>query len=248
MAKLDMTGLARWACCAFLLLSGTALAQTPDERLREMLRRTTMELRALQDSQATLQATLDQTQHQRDQLQQQLDAINAKLPELEAAAQARGAAEQELAALRQSAGALRSENGALQSGLAKWQTAYGEAAQVARGKEAERQDVSRRLAAAEGQLGVCKTANTKLIAEAQGILHLYQTQGFRSLLLGSYEPVLGLRKVELENTVQDYEDKIRDQEYIAGSPVADAGTRPAPASAATQLPANAAAANPGRQR
>ena len=245
-----MVGLARWSGFALLLLvSATAHAQSggPDERLREMLRRTTTELRALQDSQASLQASLEQAQHQRDQLQQQLDAITARLPELEAAAQARGAAEQELATLRQSAGALRSENGALQTGLQKWQTAYGEAAQVARGKEAERQDLARRLAAADSQLDTCKTANTRLIAVAQDILHLYQTRGFRALVLGSYEPVLGLRKVELENTVQDYEDKIRDQQYVPGTPpAADAG-RP-PASAATQPPASARLPAAGRQR
>jgi chromosome segregation ATPase len=239
-----MVGLARWSGFALLLLSTTAHAQSggPDERLREMLRRTTTELRALQDSQASLQASLEQAQHQRDQLQQQLDAITARLPKLEAAAQARGAAEQELAGLRQSAGALRSENGALQTGLQKWQTAYGEAAQVARGKEAERLDIARRLAAADSQLGICKTANTKLISVAEDILHLYQTRGFRALVLGSYEPVLGLRKVELENTVQDYEDKIRDQQYFPGAPPADDAGRP-PASAAVQPPATA-----GRQR
>jgi hypothetical protein len=106
---------------------------------------------------------------------------------------------------------------------------------------------ARRLAAADSQLGTCKTANARLIAVAQDILHLYQTRGFRALVLGSYEPVLGLRKVELENTVQDYEDKIRDQQYVPGTPpAADAG-RP-PASAATQPPANARLPAAGRQR
>jgi hypothetical protein len=37
------------------------------------------------------------------------------------------------------------------------------------------------------------------------------------LLLSSYEPLLGLKKVELENTIQDYEDKILDQKYRPGS-------------------------------
>ena len=81
---------------------------------------------------------------------------------------------------------------------------------------------------------------------AQDILHLYQTRGFRALVLGSYEPVLGLRKVELENTVQDYEDKIHDQHVPGTPPAADAG-RP-PASAATQPPANARLPAAGTQR
>jgi len=53
--------------------------------------------------------------------------------------------------------------------------------------------------------------------------------------------------VELENTVQDYEDKIRDQQYVPGTPpAADAG-RP-PASAATQPPDSARLPAAGRQR
>jgi len=51
---------------------------------------------------------------------------------------------------------------------------------------------------------------------------LYQSQSFRSLLLSSYEPVLGLKKVELENTIQDYEDKILEHKYRPGRPGAEA--------------------------
>jgi len=43
------------------------------------------------------------------------------------------------------------------------------------------------------------------------------------LLLLSYEPLLGLKKVELENTIQDYEDKILDQKYQPGRQAAPAG-------------------------
>ena len=59
---------------------------------------------------------------------------------------------------------------------------------------------------------------------ANDILHLYQTQGFRSLLLGSYEPLLGLKKVELENLVQHYEDRIEDQRLQPGLSVKPVGT------------------------
>ena len=38
--------------------------------------------------------------------------------------------------------------------------------------------------------------------------------------MGSFEPVLGLKKVELENLVQDYEDKIYDLRIFRAKPVA----------------------------
>ena len=58
----------------------------------------------------------------------------------------------------------------------------------------------------------CVNANQKLVAISHDILHLYETQSFRGILLKSYEPILGLDRVKLENIVQDYDDKIHDQQ------------------------------------
>ena len=70
------------------------------------------------------------------------------------------------------------------------------------------------LRANTAALQTCKATNGKLIDVAEQILHLYQSQGFRSILLKSYEPVIGFERVKLENLVQDYDDKIHDQEYV----------------------------------
>ena len=59
-------------------------------------------------------------------------------------------------------------------------------------------------------LAVCRANNAKLLSVGHDILHLYETQSFRSLLGGQYEPLLGLYRVELENIVQDNDDKLRD--------------------------------------
>lgn len=67
-------------------------------------------------------------------------------------------------------------------------------------------------AAPAGPLAACRAANAKLLQIGHDILHLYETQSFRSLLLRSYEPALGLYRVELENMVQDTEDKLRENE------------------------------------
>ena len=74
--------------------------------------------------------------------------------------------------------------------------------------------LSRGLQGQTKALEACKAENKQLTGVAEDILHLYQTQDFRSLLLRSYEPLIGTAKVRLENLVQGYDDKIRDQEYI----------------------------------
>jgi hypothetical protein len=195
---------------AMLLALPAARAQDNAEaRLRDALRRTTIELRGLQDSQAALQASADQAQ-------KQVDALTAKLADAAKSAQS----EQEIAQLRAALQSQQDQNKVLQSGLQRWQGAYQQAAEVARAKDAESKTLGTRSKELDGKLGVCTAANGKLIAVADDILHLYRTQDFRSLLLGSYEPLLGLKKVELQNTVQSYEDRILDQTYYADQPVA----------------------------
>ena len=59
-------------------------------------------------------------------------------------------------------------------------------------------------------LAVCRANNAKLLSVGHDILHLYESRSFQSLLVGQYEPLLGLYRVELENIVQDNDDKLRD--------------------------------------
>src|ERR1700748_3151554 len=65
----------------FLVAACPAWAQSDsvDDRLREALRKMTVDLRSTQDNQAALQAQLDQAQKQRDMLQQQVATLNTKL-------------------------------------------------------------------------------------------------------------------------------------------------------------------------
>jgi hypothetical protein len=111
----------------------------------------------------------------------------------------------------------RAQNAALRQDLAKWQGAYTTAAQMARAKDAESRQAGAGLQADAQALDTCKTENAKVIDVAEQILHLYQTQSFRGLLLRSYEPFIGTAQVKLENMVQDYDDKIRNQQYVAPS-------------------------------
>jgi chromosome segregation ATPase len=189
------------ACAVFAVAPTRAQDASAEARLREVLRATTIELRALQDGEAALTAQLDQAKRERDALKQQLEAARNAPP----------VADPQVAQLRDAVAALQQQNGALQTGLQKWQTGYQQAADLARAKDSESRQLGGRLTQQSSRLEACAAANGKLIAEANDILHLYRTQSFRSLLVGSYEPLLGFKKVELENLVQDYEDKIEDQ-------------------------------------
>ncbi len=196
-----------------LLFPALALAddQSPEDRLREALRQSVQEMRAAQDQAATAQSSLAQAQAELASTKQQLDAANAKL----AAMQGKDAVKPgEIAALQAQLQAEAGQNRQLQSALLRIQGQATAAEQTAQARDAEMARTEAGLKSNLTALQTCKTANTKLIAVAEDILHLYESESFRGILLRSYEPVLGLAKVRLQNMVQDYDDKIRDQEYI----------------------------------
>ena len=195
------------------IVSLQALADEPtnEDRLRDALRQAVTQMRAAQDQAAQAQADAQKAQTAQQAAQAQLDAANAKLAALAGKPAAPVA---DARAMQAALAAGRAQTLALQQGLAKWQAAYQEAAALARSKDAESRQASSGLQADSRALDTCKAANTKLIDVAEQTLHLYESQSFRSLLLRSYEPIIGTAKVRLENTVQDYDDKIRDQEYI----------------------------------
>jgi chromosome segregation ATPase len=198
-----------YALIATTLLAHQAKAdETNEDRLRDALRQAVTQMRAAQDQAAQATADAQQAQNAQATVQAQLDAANAKLAATPQAPPA------DLQRLKDALAAAQAQAAALQAGLAKWQAAYNTAADLARTKDEESQRTGAGLKADIKALDTCKAENAKLIDTAETILHLYQTQGFRSILLRSYEPFIGSAKVTLQNTVQEYDDAIHDQEYV----------------------------------
>jgi chromosome segregation ATPase len=187
---------------------------TPEDRLRAALRQSLTEMRAAQDQAAQAQSQLTQAQADLATTKAQLDAANAKLAEMGGKA----AKPEQVKALQESLAAAQQQNAALQQGLSRFQGAVQQAQGVAREKDAQSRQAQAIVAADSKALDTCKATNTKLIAVSEQVLHLYQDRSFLWVLRKSYEPLIGAAKVDLENIVQDYDDKIRDQEYVPAAP------------------------------
>ena len=184
---------------------------TPEDRLRAALRQSVTEMRAAQDQSAQAQAQLAQAQADLAATKAQLDAAKAKLA---AAAGKTQVKPEQLQALQASLQSAQAQNAALQQGLSRYQGAVQQAQNFARAQEAQNRQAQAGMTANTKALETCKTTNKKLINVSEQVLHLYQDHGFLWVLRKSYEPIIGASKVDLENIVQDYDDKIRDQEYI----------------------------------
>jgi len=186
------------AVVAGSIVAGGAWAQQqedPQARLRAALRDATVRIRQLEDENATLQAK--QAEFDRDR---------------QANTQKASTAEKELQALRARAAsdqaAKQSEDDAQKANLAKWEAAYKEAAAAAQTRDADAKRMEAALVALREKNRLSEEKNTKLYQLGQELLDLYQHKSMLDVL--GDEPVTKLKRVEYENVVQDYQDKLRD--------------------------------------
>jgi chromosome segregation ATPase len=192
------------ACCA---VAGIAVAQPnedPQARLRSALREATVRVRQLEDENATLQAK--QAELDRDHL-----ALTQKAAASEKGLQAlRGQAASGQAALQRAADAQKES-------LAKWEAAYKEAASTAQARDADAKRMEAALVALREQNRLAEEKNAKLYQLGHDLIALYQNKKVLEVL-GAGEPVTKLKRVEYENVVQDYEDKLRDSRVTHPAP------------------------------
>lgn len=199
-----------------------ALAQQPDNtmelRLREALRNTTLQLRTAQSENAALQVTQAELEKERDALKKQVSALS-KQGERDRADAAKGIADLKAIVLTQEEKAAR-----LSSDLEKWKDAAEKAAALAREKEQARSDLEIRVATLERTVADRETKNVELVKVANEIIDRLEKFGLGDALKAR-EPFIGAKRVEIQNLVQDYADRVSDKKYTTAN---DADLQPAP--------------------
>jgi chromosome segregation ATPase len=168
----------------------------PDNRLREALRTATVQLRDAEDARARLQAS-------EASLKQELAKAQAEL----AAARKTKTSARELGQLNEKladANKRLEEQGeaikVLTATQAQCESAQQEAARTKDGLQGEAKALKEQLATAERK-------NARMYAVGTEIIDWLSGLGFGTAL-AAREPFLGLKRVELENAAQDYEDKL----------------------------------------
>ncbi|WP_400770291.1 hypothetical protein [Methylosinus sporium] len=173
-----------------------ARADSEADRLREALRGAISQQRALEDQRAALQAKLAEAESERARLKDQVGAAKAEVKQV--AKQNREAIEEFNRRIAE-----RDET------LEKWKAAYEEAADVARAKDAERAKFEAQTAAYKVNVKSCNAKNVELAKIGRELLERYEAANFVDLAAAS-EPLTGVRRVEIQNLLQDYNDKILD--------------------------------------
>jgi chromosome segregation ATPase len=187
-----------FAVALTIVLPAVAHAQSSEtDRLREALRSATVQLRSLEDQRAALQAKQAVAERDRDRLQKQSDAFKAQVKDAEQAYQ------QAVEEFNQRL-AERDES------LEKWKSAYEEAATVARSKDAERAKFEGEATALKASNKSCEAKNVQLFKTSDEMLKQFKSMNLLDAI-AAREPVFGIKRVELQNLLQDYRDKILDQ-------------------------------------
>jgi chromosome segregation ATPase len=180
-----------------LLCVTAARADTESDRLREALRTAIAQSRSLEDQRAALQAKLTTAEQERDRLRKQNEAYRAQVKEAEQA-------------YRQAVKEFNDRLTERDETLDRWKGAYGEAAGVARSKDAERTKFEAEAADLKSRYKVCEAKNDQLVKAGQDIVTQYEAMNPMEKIW-DHEPLLGLKRVEHQNAAQDYRDKILDQ-------------------------------------
>ncbi|WP_027553018.1 hypothetical protein [Bradyrhizobium sp. Cp5.3] len=180
-----------------LTVPSIAHADQESDRLREALRTATAQARAAEDQRAALQAKLTSAEQERDRLRKQSEAYRAQVKEAEQA-------------YRQAVKDFNERLAERDDSLEKWKTAYGEAAGVARAKDAERAKFEAEATAFKASTKACEAKNVQLVKTANDVVTKYEAMDpFEKVL--DHDPVFGLKRVEHQNAAQDFRDKILEQ-------------------------------------
>lgn len=197
--------------CLLVALFGAAPAGAAEQdstaRLREMLHRTQEALRQAQTESAELGRAKADAEQKAAALEKKLEGTQASVSRSEKASQAQA---QELEAAQQKQTDTEKKLAEATATLSTTNAKLSEVTKQLAGREAELATASQALEKSRGEHASCEAKNATLYRYSQELLQQYKQKGVWAAVRQK-EPVLGLREVEVENAVQDYQHKLDEQ-------------------------------------
>jgi hypothetical protein len=181
-----------------------------EARLRDALRSATAQVRTLEDEVSSGKA-------KEAQLQKELEAARAEAKQTKTVVVSRQS-DREVADLRRRLADQEDANRKLIEAAVKLQTASRERAEAGQSCEEERAKLAPQVASCAERLARAEEKNDHLFQVGKEIIDWLGGVGVGAAI-AAREPFLGLKRVQLENAAQDYEDKLYEQRLqTAGIP------------------------------
>jgi len=199
-----------------LMLPLSGIAQEDDgARLREALKNTTLQLRSAQGETATARAASIAAE-------QKAKGLEAKVAELEKRNAAlakqlnddKATSEKSIATLSNRLAEREKRLVEYIAALDKWKSAYQTAAAAAKKVDGEREKLVGEVVSLKNTVADRERKNIALFNVSNEILDRYQNYALGKSLAAK-EPFIGNARVEIENHVQGYQDRILDHRLAA---------------------------------
>lgn len=199
-----------------LLLSCTLSAAPPadpNQRLRDTLKNTMLQLRAVETERAGLQAAHLVDEAKIKELNARVEDLNQKIAKItKDAIDEQEAAKKEIHGLKIRQEAQSAQLAQLQEALEKWKAGYNDVVKIAREREALRAKAVSKAVLAERRLAERERQNLELYVTGREILDRLAGISLGTALTAR-EPFVGTTRVKLQNLVQDYGDRLQDNKY-----------------------------------
>ena len=205
-----------YALSAILLLAAAAPAQAANKRdpNKEALRRMQMQVKQVEDEKAAIE-------QDKALLSKQLDTLQKKSGELISAAaranQRKTKLEKEIQTLQQDQSKAVERVAQLNKELGESQLALRDTRQNLQQETNLKQRLEQSLSTGNKNLEICETKNQKLYQYHVELINRAQNRGSLDVLLEA-EPVLGFKRVEIENLLEEYRDKVDAQKINRALP------------------------------
>ncbi len=185
----------------------------PNQRLRDTLKNTIVQLRTVETERATLQANQLVNEAKIKELTAEIEKLNKQIAKLtkEAIAE-QEVAKKEIDTLKTKQEAQEKQIAQLTEALEKWKAGYSDIVKIAKEREALRAKAASKAIVAERKLAERERQNLELYTTGREILDRLEGFGLGTAVTAR-EPFIGLTKVKLQNYVQDYGDKLQDSKY-----------------------------------
>jgi chromosome segregation ATPase len=163
-----------------------------------------------------LQASVKEITAERDTIKAEKDKLTAEIEQLKqeksAAVSAEDRLSNELAVQKGSNGEIRGKLEQTHAKLLEVIEKYKALSQEKNELGAAHAQLQNTQKQTDTELQSCEGKNIKMFEAAKEVLNSYENKGVLDTLLKS-EPILQFKSVEMESIIQEYEDKLRKQQY-----------------------------------
>ena len=187
-------------------------------KAREQIKTLTTQLRTAQAEKATSAATLTTTEAKLKEVTTEKEDLNKKLIDaVKAASDFETKSKEDIAALNKTIETRDARIKSLGESLAKWKSGFDQAVGIARKKERERAVAATKIVELERRVADREVINLELYKTATEVLDRYENYSLGKALLAR-EPFTQLTRVKIQGLVQDYRDKLADNQAKSQAP------------------------------